>query len=130
MKNCEHQPSVRISYKKNRVVSISKLALRCLGNPPYIRLLYIEGKNLLMIAGSDTKLTDSIVVPPKHYEKPDEEFEICRKILTEAFRVRLDWEEGESYRANGTYVEKLGMVVFELEKAVKIGCGFNDAGKS
>jgi hypothetical protein len=118
--NCR-PPSVRVSLKTKRALYISKSALRCLGNPPYVRFLYVEGKNLLMMSGSDAKVRDSIAVPEKNYLSPDEEFVIVRKILTEAFRLRLNWEEGESYRSDGIYSHKLGMLVFELEKAVKIG---------
>jgi len=121
MKHRGTQPSIRISLKKNRAVYISKSTLRYLGDPPYIRLLYVEGKNLFIVSGSDTKVRDSVAVPEKIYADIDEEFTIFRKILTEALKLRLNWEEGESYRANGNFVPKLDVVVFELEKAVKIG---------
>jgi hypothetical protein len=121
MKLRNTQPSVRISLKKNRAIYISKSTLRSLDNPQYIQLLYVEGKHLLMVSGSHAKVRDSVAVPAKKYIGTDDEFAICRKILTEALRLRLGWEEGKSYRVNGNFSQNLGMVVFELEKAFKIG---------
>lgn len=117
MSKSKTSPTIRISYQKNKLVNIGKATLHCLSDPSYIRLMYVGGKNLLVIEGHNEKVKDSIAVPPEVYSDTDKEFNVCRKILTDALRNRLGWDEGVSYRASGKFSQRLGVVVFNLEKA-------------
>lgn len=113
-------PALRFGLREHRLY-FNLALLEELDNPPYLQLLYGNERKLLVVTGSLEKETHSFEVPKRTYRNADDECYISRMPLTEAFRLRLDWNLQENYRVTGEYADHLGVVVFDLTQAVIVG---------
>ena len=111
-------PAIRFSLGDYRLI-INAAVLACLGNPAYLQFLFEDERKLLAISGSVEKINNSYKVPDRTYQKVDDDCRICRLALTEAFRRRMNWDKKDNYRIVGEYSPDIGMVVFDLNRAVK-----------
>jgi len=92
-----------------------------LKKPIYLQFLYENERKLLAIAGSIEKKENSYKIPDKIYQEAGDECYISRKVLTEAFRLRLNWDKREHYRVVGEFFPNVDVVVFNLTKATVVG---------
>ena len=113
-------PALRFELRKYRMY-INLALLSSLGNPLYLEFLFEDERKLLAVSGSFEKQKHSFEIPERTYRDADDECYISRMPLTEAFRLRMDWNKKENYRVAGEYAEHLGVVVFDLTKAIVVG---------
>ena len=114
--NKEVMPAIRFALREYRTY-INLAALTSLENPEYLQFLFEDKRKLLVIAGSFEKKKYSFKIPERTYRNGDDECFISRMALTEAFRLRMGWDENENYRVTGELDENLGMLVFNLSTA-------------
>lgn len=117
--NKEVLPAIRFSLREYRLY-INLALLESLGNPTYLQFLFSDARKMLAISGSQKKEKHSFEVPARTYRDADDECYISRMPLAEAFRIRMHWDARENYRVTGLYAEHLGVVIFELAKAVVV----------
>jgi hypothetical protein len=111
-------PLVRFGLKEEKVY-FNHAILTLLGSPKYVQFIYDNDRKLLLVAGNNVKHPLSLAVPSKVYQERLKDFRICHKHLTEAFTLRLGWDKNENYSITGALNHHIGMVVFELERAMK-----------
>ena len=110
-------PAIRVALREYKFY-INQAVLMDLKKPVYLQFLYEDERKLLAIAGSMEKKENSYKIPDKVYQEAGEECCVSRKILTEAFRLRLNWDKRENYRVVGQFFSNIDMVVFNLTKAI------------
>ena len=113
-------PALRFALREYRLY-INLGLLASLGNPLYLEFLFDGDRKRLVISGSMKRSKYSYEIPKRIYRDADDECYISRMTLTEAFRVRMDWDRRENYRVTGQYVEHIGMALFDLTRAVIVG---------
>jgi len=113
-------PALRFALREYRLY-INLGLLSHLNNPLYLEFLFEDERKLLAVSGSTEKQKHSFEIPERTYRDADDECYISRMPLTEAFRLRMDWDKEENYRVIGEYAEHLGVVVFDLTKALIVG---------
>ena len=112
----ETMPAIRFALRQYRTY-INLAALTKLGNPVYLQFLFDDKRKLLVIAGSNKKEKYSFKIPERTYRNGDDECFISRMALTEAFKLRMGWDEKENYRVTGEFDDNLGMLIFRLSRA-------------
>lgn len=118
----EPLPAVRIAFREHRLY-INQATLICLGNPPYLQLLFEDERKLLAIVGSIESKENLYKIPYRIYRDADDECCVSRKVLTEAFRQRMNLDKRENYRITGEYSPNIGMVIFDFTKAIIVNRG-------
>jgi hypothetical protein len=118
-------PAIRFAIRQYRIF-INWAALSVLKKPVYLQFLFKEDRKILAISGSDNLVENSFKIPERVYKGADEECCINRMALTEAFRVRMNWDKNENYRVIGEYVQNINMVVFDLTTAAIVGKNYID----
>lgn len=113
-------PAIRFSLRQYRIY-INMAALTCLNNPVYLQFLFESDRKLLAISGSIAKKEASFKIPERTYRDADDECYLSRKSLTEAFRLRMDWDKRENYRVIGEFSNNIDMLVFDLTTARIVG---------
>ena len=111
-------PLVRFGLKEEKIY-FNHAILTALGKPKYVQFIYDEERKLLLVSGNNAKHPHSLTVPKEVYQKSLKDFRICHKHLTEAFTLRLGWDNNENYSVTGGLNPNINMVVFELECAAK-----------
>ena len=109
----ESMPIVRFGLKEEKIY-FNHAVLTSLDSPKYVQFLYDKERKLLLVAGNNEKLPDSLAVPKKVYQYRMKDFRICHKHLTESFTLRLGWDKNENYSVTGGVNPYISMVVFEL----------------
>ena len=105
---------------KQHKIYVSHTTLLCLNKPLFIELLCEKDKHLLLIGGGNTKTSFSISIQEQVYSDASHDCVIVSMGLTGMFCSQLNWDKNERYKVSGEYSPNLGMVVFDLKKAVKI----------
>ena len=113
-------PSLRFALRQYRLY-INLGLLSSLGNPLYLQFFFENERKLLVVSGSLERQKNSFEIPERTYRDADDECYISRMPLSEAFRLRMDWNGEENYRVIGEYAEHLNAVVFDLTTAVIVG---------
>jgi hypothetical protein len=113
-------PALRFAIREHRLY-INLALLEKLNNPLYLQFLFENERKLLAVSGSFEKEKHSFEIPERTYRDADDECFISRMPLTEAFRLRMDWNKSDNYRVKGQYAEHLGVVIFRLTTAVVVG---------
>jgi len=93
-----------------------------LAKPKFVQFLYEGNKKLLLMVGNNEKLPGSLAVPKSVYTERKKYLRICHKHLTEAFALRLGWDQEKSYNVAGIMNPHINMVVFELANAFETSC--------
>ncbi|MDL2287383.1 hypothetical protein LJB90_02315 [Eubacteriales bacterium OttesenSCG-928-G02] len=118
MEKREGLPLVRFGLKEEKIY-FNYAILAALDKPKYVQFLYEDKKKLLLIAGNNKKLPDSLAVPGEVYRLRMKDFRICHKHLIDAFTYRLRWDRSGNYSITGALHPQLKVVIFELAKATK-----------
>jgi len=113
-------PAIRFTLRDYRLY-FNWALLETLENPRYLQFLFESERKLLAVSGSYENKRHSFSVPERIYRIANEECYLSRMPLTEAFRVRMEWEEKNSYRVTGDYAAHLGVVLFDLTRAKIVG---------
>lgn len=115
----EATPVLRFALRLYRLyISFGLLVL--LGNPQYLEFLFDDDRKLLVVSGSMVKQSYSYKIPERIYQHANSGCYISRMTLTEAFRLRMDWDKHADYRVVGNYAAELGVVVFDLTRAIVV----------
>jgi hypothetical protein len=110
-------PAIRFSLS-HYTINLNMATLACLGNPLCIRILFESERRLLAISVAGKDEFNSCNVPEKLYMTSRKELRITRMVLTEAFRVRMNWDPWKHYRVTGVHSPEHRAVLFELNEAV------------
>ena len=116
MEKRDMTPIARFGLREE-IIYFNRTTLILLGNPKYVQFLYEEKRKLLVVAGNNRNLPYSLEIPIGVYLYRMENFRICHKRLTEAFALRLGWDENENYSVAGVFNPMINAVVFELSLA-------------
>ena len=117
--NIKTPPAIRFAIKEYRVY-INWAVLIILNKPAYLQFLFNDEHKLLAVSGSIEPKENSYIIPDRTYRCDDLECNISRKALTEAFRVRMNWDKSKNYRVIGEYDKNIDMVVFDLTTAAVV----------
>jgi hypothetical protein len=109
-------PALRFGLREYKLyINLSLLSV--LDNPLFLEFMFEDERKLLVVSGSMKKQKNSFEIPKRTYRDADDECYISRMPLTEAFRLRMDWDKAENYRVIGKYSGHLDVVVFDLTTA-------------
>jgi len=117
MINKDAAPALRFALREYRIY-INLGLLSSLNNPLFLEFMFEDERKLLVVSGSVERQKHSFEIPERTYRDANDECYISRMPLSEAFRLRMDWDKSENYRVVGEYSEHLGVVVFDLTTAI------------
>ena len=111
--------AVTFAFRRDRL-RIHKATLEALHRPRYIQLLIHTQANVFVIRGCSAVERDCFEVAENLFEKPSVGFELTSRLFMRAILNQTGWDENYSYRLNGHYSEKLGVVSFDMNHPERI----------
>lgn len=115
-----NNPSMRICLDNN-VMVINRPTISCFGDPSHLRFLYNETKSELYILPGAGETLDALEIPDYYWYAKKGGCAVSRMAFVRALQYRMNWEDKCRYSIKGTIAESSDMVIFELNKAVKLG---------
>ena len=112
---------ITINLSRGRV-HIRRDALRQIGKPPFVRFLFSNDGDSMIMEPYDKKVFVSMRVPPAYYQNDGKRkcMEPSCMLLCRLLANHLGWSEGASYRIPGKILPQQCIVKFDLTKAVPI----------
>jgi hypothetical protein len=117
----EEKIAMRVCFTRKRI-SLSRSAVRSLGNPTHLGFLYDEiNRNLAFLPASKDDM-DAYEIPAYFWKSTRQSCEIVRTTFFRALQYRIGWEEGSRYTYNGVLESMDGIpsVVFNLTDGIKL----------
>ena len=111
--------AVTFAFRRDRL-RIHKATLEALHRPRYIQLLIHTQANVFVIRGCSALERDCFEVAENLFEKPSVAYELTSRLFMRAILNQTGWDENYSYRLNGRYSEKLGVVSFDMNHPERI----------
>ena len=115
------QIEMRICLIRKRI-SLSRGAVRCLGNPTHLGFLYDEFNQTLTFLPTTKDDMDAFEIPAHFWNGTRQSCEIARIAFLKALQYRIGWDEGSRYVYNGVLENANGipMVVFNLAGGTRL----------
>ena len=112
----ERNSGCRLSFSsKQGKVRIYKGVLSALGEPRFIQFLINPEKKMLILCGSNTRLSECIEVPSKEYQARNGFVLNGHGFIRRIFSI-MRWAPLGTYLVDGIYDKDLSCVVFALEQ--------------
>ena len=111
--------AVTFAFRRDRL-RIHKATLEALHRPRYIQLLIHTQANVFVIRGCSALERDCFEVAKNLFDKPSVAYELTSRLFMRAILNQTGWDENYSYRLNGHYSEKLGVVSFDMNHPERI----------
>lgn len=86
-----------------------------MGDPRFVQFLINPEKKVLILCGSNSRLSECFEVPSKEYQAKNG-FVLNGHSFIRRIYTNLGWDTRNTYLVDGNYDKDLGCVVFALEQ--------------